>query len=125
MKILSKNIYYLKWIGIMVRAGTEKNQQIPIKIMNIACIVCPMLLMLPSFAYFITYLSDVAKATDAFYMIGILSMTIFTYIFYSKHRHEVENVIVDLQIIVDSSEWNGTKKAKKKTPSLPPGGCVL
>lgn len=106
MKILTKSIYYLKWIGIAVEDGTIHRPYIAIQIRNIACIVCPMLLMVPSFAYFITFIRDVAKATNAFYMINILSMTIFTYIFYTKHRYEVEQIIDDLQIIVDSSELN-------------------
>lgn len=104
MKILSANIDLLKWIGITVHKGKNKTQALSIKAMNIYCILCPIMLLLPSFAYFLTNLDDVAAATDGLYMSGILTNVISTYIYYSRHRCDVETIIFELQMIVSSSE---------------------
>lgn len=103
MKILTGNINLLKRIGITAAVASDANHKLFIKLGNLLCIVCPSLLLLPSFAYFVTYLEDVTKATNALYMMGILSMCIATYVFYSTHRCDVEAILQGLQAIVDSS----------------------
>lgn len=103
MKILRGNINLLKYIGITVKVVADANHRFFIKLANFACIVCPILLFLPSFAYFVIYVEDVAEATNALYMMGILSMCTSTYIFYSAHRGDIEAVLHGLQTISDSS----------------------
>lgn len=102
-------IIFLKNIGHLRQGGmfpNENEQKMVAK--NIAFIMfCSMPLMYSItciFGYFVTFLSDVSKATEGAYQGFALTMWLIIYWLIAFRRFSLYNIIDNLQSLVDQSE---------------------
>lgn len=101
MKVLTLNQTILKWLGII-----ESPNDIRMVISQYICLISPILLLIPSIAYFLVNFQDVAQATSAFYLICITGMGLLTYLDCLIKRSTVLSIIQRLQQIIDSVDSN-------------------
>lgn len=98
MQIFATNRLAFEWIGIIDADNLSK------KVIYLLCFASPILLLLPSIAYFLSNISDVNKATSAFYMACVLTMTHLKYLTYIYHKSLIRSIVTDLETIVESSK---------------------
>lgn len=101
MKVLQSNIVSLKLLGII--EPNEKDNHKKILVSQYTCYISPILLLLPSIAFFLTNIDDVAQATGAFYLICIVGMALLRYFDCLLKKSSMQRIIVHLQRIVDST----------------------
>lgn len=101
MKVLQLNCIILKKIGALYDNGDKRLKQIVIQYSLILFLI---LLVIPTLAYFVKNVSDVAKATDALYIAGIIGMTTTKFICFLRSKEQLHLILDELQQIIDSSE---------------------
>lgn len=99
MEILSTERFLLRLIGALHRADWK------ISLIYYGCLTSPILLLLPSFAFFCGNISDVGRATDSVYIIFILTLTTLKHLTFVRRGPAVESLVEDLQRIVAFGEW--------------------
>lgn len=99
MQIFRTSRIIFGWIGIFDANSSE------VKLVYRTCLVSPLLLLLPSIAYAVANISDVSKATSAFYITCVLTMTHLKYLTYIHHKSLIRSMIIDFEAIVESSGW--------------------
>lgn len=102
MDILHENKLNLILLGIIDSTGESYHSKMVVS--KYVCLISPILLLLPSIAYFIVNFRDVGKATSAFYLICITGMGLLTYIDCLINRSIVLLIIRHLQYFADHSE---------------------
>lgn len=75
------------------------------KIHNLLVIIIIFSTLLPSIAYFMANITDIAKTTDATYIIGAMSMALGMYCFLVNSKIELKQLLMDLQMIAGDSEF--------------------
>lgn len=100
MQIFRTSRTIFEWIGIL-DANSSK-----VKLVYRTCLVSPILLLLPSIAYAVANISDVSKATSAFYITCVLTMTHLKYLTYLHHKSLIRSIVIDFEAIVESSGWS-------------------
>lgn len=103
MKVLKVNEYLLKWIGFPGFGEITGRKRIFVKFQHYIDLISPFMLLGPSMAYFVTHVENVAEATAALYIIGIISMTACIFVCNNLHHVEISSIFNDLQLIVDKS----------------------
>lgn len=98
MQIFRTNRIIFEWLGIFDSNGFK------VKLFYYTCLVSPILLLLPSIAYSVANLSDVSKATSAFYITCVLTLTHLKYMAYLHHKSLIRSVLDDFESIIESSE---------------------
>lgn len=101
MKVLRLDQETLKLLGII--SSVDKSYYLQMIISQYVCLVTPILLLLPSIAYFVVNIRDVAAATSAFYLLCIIGMGFVTYSEYWLKRSTVLSLLRRIQELVDES----------------------
>lgn len=98
MEIFVIEKFLLHLIGVL----RYKNSKI--SLVYYVCLISPILLLLPSFAFFYANMSDVGKATDSIYIIFILALTILKHQRFIERKATVKFILSELQKIVTSGK---------------------
>lgn len=101
MKALRLDQKTLKMLGVISSKGKPYYSRMIIS--QYVCWITPILFQLPSIAYFVVNISDVAAATSAFYMICIIGMGFITYIEFWLKRSTVISLIRRIQVLTNES----------------------
>lgn len=99
MQIFCTNRIIFECLGIFDSNDSQ------VKLVYYTCLVSPILLLLPSVAYSVANISDVNKATSAFYITCVLTMTHLKYMAFLHHKSLIRSVLDDFESIIKSSEW--------------------
>lgn len=98
MQIFRTNRIIFGWLGIF------ESNDFKVKLFYCTCLVSPILLLFPSIAYSVANISDVSKATSAFYITCVITMTQSKYMAYLYHKSLIRSILNDFESIIDCSE---------------------
>lgn len=101
MKVLKLDQLSLKLLGIINSFG--KPYYMKMVLSQCACLITPVLFLIPLITYFIKHFRDVAEATSAFYLICIVGMGLTTYSEFWIKRSTALSIIHRIQVIVNDS----------------------
>lgn len=99
--ILSFNIQMFKLLGLI---PVKMEYNFAIQLLNAALIVVMCGTFIPCIHYFCANINDLTKTTEATYIIGAMSMSLFYYCFVINSKRELQELLEELQVIVHASE---------------------
>lgn len=102
MKVLKLTKTILKFLGII--ESKQDPNHIPMIISQYICLTTPILFLIPSIGFFVINFTDVAQATNAFYLICIIGMGFLTYLDCLVNRATVCSIIQRFQHLVDTCD---------------------
>lgn len=98
MEIFIIEKFLLQLIGVL------RYENFKISFIHYGCLISPILLLFPSFAFFCANILDVGQATDSVYITFILALTISKHQRLIKRKATVEFILLELQRIVTSGK---------------------
>lgn len=97
MNIFRMHCLIFEWIGLF------DSNKFGVKLVYYTAVVAPIALLFPSIAYSMANISDLSKATSAFYITCVILMTHTRYLTYLHHKSLIRSVVNDVMALIDSS----------------------
>lgn len=104
MKVLELNQRIFQLIGIFQHKESNNTNKFAGNVIKYSCVLFQVLFVIPTLAYFVKNVNDVAKATDALYIAGVVGITASKFICYLGREREIKLIVGNLQNIVDGSK---------------------
>lgn len=104
MKVLELNQRIFQLVGIFQEKEESRIRKFNGNAIRYSCVLFQVLFLIPTLAYFVKNLQDVAKATDALYIAGVVALTTTKFICYLIRETEIKLIFSDLQKLVDTSK---------------------